>query len=120
MTVGSPSSVGIPSAQGPVLLRVGREHPSRGQERPGGPAAELLPSLASPRLRARPAPPPPHTHTQALWALLAAGLVFLCVLCSSTPLRLILSPVLSPSLFSRSKDLKACGGTLGFKGIVSW
>ena len=28
LTVGSPSSVGIPSAQGLVLLRVGREHPS--------------------------------------------------------------------------------------------
>ena len=27
---------------------------------------------------------------------------------------------LSRSLFSCSKDLKACGGTLGFQGIVSW
>ena len=65
----------------------------------------------------------PHTpqHTQALWALPAPGIVFLCVLGSSTPSQAHSQPCpVSRSLFSYSKGLKACVDTLGFQGIVSW
>ena len=61
LTLGSPSSVGIPSAQGLVLLSVGREHPS--PEARSGPVVllrSLCRALTAHVLERAPHPP---THT---------------------------------------------------------
>lgn len=95
LAVGSSSSVGIPSVQGPILRHVGREHPSP-QARGGlhGPAAEPLTSLDGPRLRAR-TPVPTHTGLMGLacsWHRVPGRSLL------QHPLRLTLSPVLSPGV----------------------